>query len=269
MLQPVINYFENDEIQFSQSDLLIYIGQNSFSYAIVSGQKIVRFVKYLENQISNEWIHKFIEETGWKKNEFAHVKLSFNSNEFTLVPYSQQNTDDLLNVLFGFEHHHTQELVFIEKHQVKLVYRIQSNLKNAILQHFEKVQSNHFIAAAINQYAHFSGNKIVLYCLDEYYSIVFFEGSKLITAKTFHNSNNEKLSYQLLGLCQMYHIPVAEVSVFVNGWIHTTSPLFRELSKYFEAVIPDVEGNVLHGHCADFEDHYYSILEPINAIGSL
>jgi Protein of unknown function (DUF3822) len=267
MLQPVISYFENDEIQFSQSDLLIYIGENSFSYAIVSGQKIVRLVKYSDNPITTEWIQIFMKEKGWKKNEFAQVKLSFNTNEFTIVPFGQQNTDDILNVLFGVEQNRSEEIALIEKHQVKLVYRLASELRNALLQHFEKVEWNHHVAAVINHYTHFSGNKIVLHCLDEYYSIVVFEGSKLIAAKTFHNSNNEKLSYQLLGLCQMYHITVSEVTVFINGWIHTTSQLFKELSKYFEAVIPDVEANTLHCDCADFEKHYYSIFEPINAIG--
>lgn len=271
MKQAEISFFSIavQEIDFSNSSLLIYIGNTCFTYAIIKENGIVAFEKYHLAIKEVGILDAFFEEKKWLLKSFLKVKIAYCTNESTLLPsemYNNLHNADVLETVYGDDGF---DKVFIDNcyaHHVNILYRLNRNVLRKVLGFYPLASTSNYLSILLNHYNNFNGNKVVLDCTEDYYVVLIFQNAKLLAAKTFSIQCNEKLAYQVLGLCEMYHLEVGAVHLEISGWLSSTSTLYKELYKYFHHISFSNSSNDLAIANKEYESHFFKVYDYINQL---
>ena len=101
----------------------------------------------------------------------------------------------------------------------------------------------------------------VIFYNDKFIAAFFINGA-LQLLQTFSYQTPEDASYYLLLICRQFNIQPSHITLNISGLIDTQSPLYSELTKYFEEVhyegIPSTYGT--NGILEEYPAHYFSPL---------
>jgi hypothetical protein len=99
----------------------------------------------------------------------------------------------------------------------------------------------------------------VIFYNDKFVTAFFIDGA-LQLLQTFSYQTPEDVSYYLLLICRQFNIPPTNITLNISGLIDTQSPLYVELTKYFEEVhyegVPS--SYVTDGILEEYPAHYFS-----------
>jgi hypothetical protein len=99
----------------------------------------------------------------------------------------------------------------------------------------------------------------VIFYNDKFVTAFFINGA-LQLMQTFSYQTPEDVSYYLLLICKQFNINAKQIILNISGLIDTQSPLYSELTKYFEEVhyegIPSTYGT--NGILEEYPAHYFS-----------
>ena len=99
----------------------------------------------------------------------------------------------------------------------------------------------------------------VIFYNDKFITAFFINGA-LQLMQTFSYQTPEDVSYYLLLICKQFNIPASQILLNISGLIDTQSPLYSELTKYFEQV--NYEGPPssysTNGILEEYPPHYFS-----------
>ena len=99
----------------------------------------------------------------------------------------------------------------------------------------------------------------VIFYNDKFITAFFINGA-LQLLQTFSYQTPEDVSYYLLLICRQFNIHASQITLNISGLIDTQSPLYSELTKYFEELhyegIPSTYGT--NGILEGYPTHYFS-----------
>jgi hypothetical protein len=101
----------------------------------------------------------------------------------------------------------------------------------------------------------------VIFYNDKFITAFFIDGA-LQLLQTFSYQTPEDVSYYLLLISNQFNVKPSQINLNISGLIDTQSPLYGELTKYFEEV--NYEGIPLsygtNGILEEYPTHYFSPL---------
>jgi len=104
------------------------------------------------------------------------------------------------------------------------------------------------------------GNFVRVIFYNDKFITAFFINGALQLLQTFYYQTPEDVSYYLLLICKQFNLHASQVTLNISGLIDTQSPLYSELTKYFEEVhyegIPSSYGT--NGILEEYPSHYFS-----------
>ena len=99
----------------------------------------------------------------------------------------------------------------------------------------------------------------VIFYNDKFVTAFFIDGA-LQLLQTFSYQTPEDVSYYLLLMCRQFNIQPTNITLNISGLIDTQSPLYIELTKYFEEVhyegVPS--SYATNGILEEYPAHYFS-----------
>lgn len=102
--------------------------------------------------------------------------------------------------------------------------------------------------------------RVIFY--NDRFVIAFFINGALQLLQTFSYQTPEDVSYYLLLICKQFNIPATQIALNISGLIDTQSPLYIELTKYFDQLhYEGIPSNyATNGLLEEFPAHYFSPL---------
>ncbi|RRO22849.1 DUF3822 family protein [Flavobacteriaceae bacterium 14752] len=203
----MVNKNNTDTYQFKQ--LSILIGQDGFLFYLhhQSADKSLSLEPLeVTDVLSTKSLNLFKKQLKTYKNlyEFTQLKLAFSNSFYSLVPedyFQEEAKADYLkyNVKLFEEDQIVSE--YIEGIKVYQVYIPLMNYHNAILEHFEEFEYEHFTHSLIKHALPHSfepAQKLWVYVQPTHIDIIAFEGQKFKLCNSFNYETDLDLAYYVL-----------------------------------------------------------------------
>jgi hypothetical protein len=266
MYNASLRFFSDhiEDVDFNLCALNVYIGAKHIAYTLTENNRVVCFEKYDLGEQFQLKLRLFISENRWLSQTYQSVAIAVNSPDFHISPKHLDLSADLLDALHGDVIEAVNHTTYIQKHQLKIDYKVPKEVEEVLTEYFPTASIKPYVALAIAETNSFDGDRMVVHCLDEYYTIVLFKGNKLMAAKTVEAISNEKLSYLLLSYCKLFNIDKSEIKVLLSGWLKEASSLFSEIARYFGHVAIDESYSKFVCDNTDHEQQYFNTFEIIS-----
>lgn len=199
--------------------------------------------------------------------QFGHnASIVYNFADANLLPseyYKSELKVPVTKLLYG----DTESDLIFDEHvndwNIHNVYTVSKDLHTLCREKFRSGQYWHLYTMILrwsrdNKMPAGSFARVIFY--NDKFVTAFFINGALQLLQTFSYQTPEDVSYYLLLICKQFSIPATQITLNISGLIDTQSPLYIELTKYFEEVhfegIPSTYGT--NGILEEFPSHYFS-----------
>lgn len=199
--------------------------------------------------------------------QFNHnANIVYNFPDANLLPseyYKSELKMPVTKLLYG----DTESNLIFDEHvnnwNIHNVYTVSKDLHTLCREKFKGGQYWHLYTMILrwskeNEMPEGNFARVIFY--NDKFVTAFFINGALQLLQTFAYQTPEDVSYYLLLICKQFIIPATQITLNISGLIDTQSPLYIELTKYFEDVryegIPSAYGT--NGILEEFPQHYFS-----------
>lgn len=249
------NFFEIKEKTNQESVLIINISEHSFelvtfsdeSYSPVKLAELV-FKDPFRDQIEmSDFFGQFIEEFELKSKNYKTININWLNKHFTMVPssfYVEEKAKEVLEFNVGAVEN---ELVFTNDvlGDIKLIYSIPTELKNAIDKLFPHHNLKHFGFSSIQLFlTHFQlkNTDVFLNVHEQQIELLIKKDKKLLLYNVFNAKSDEDVLYYLLFSIEQFNLNPLTLKLAFSGNRATDDELFKAIKKYLkyaEVVVSD------------------------------
>jgi hypothetical protein len=160
------------------------------------------------------------------------------------------------------------ELIFdegVSDWNIHNIYTVSKDLHTLCRDKFKGGQYWHLYTMILrwskeNEMPHGNFARVIFY--NDKFITAFFINGALQLLQTFSYQTPEDVSYYLLLISKQFNVKPSQITLNISGLIDTQSPLYSELTKYFEEVnyegIPSSYGT--NGILEEYPTHYFSPL---------
>ncbi|MEO6813403.1 MAG: DUF3822 family protein [Ginsengibacter sp.] len=197
----------------------------------------------------------------WLTKKFNKTFIIYSTPESVLVPFSLYDSaqnEAVLNLVHGDLH--SQETILsdlITEQQVYNIFRIPTQIYNAVQNQFFNVKSVHQYSRILKQKAPEKDKLAVIFYTQKMVISLFKEGKyHLINSFTFRTA--EEVSYIILDIRQQFD--VNDIDIEMSGLIEENSALYKEIYKYFTNIsfYDNPKGCSYPTELSDYPAHYFS-----------
>ena len=264
---------EFDPKRSEQLDLLVKIGLDSFSYAIIDGEQKLIYAVFDEQECENgyEKLSQRLKVDSYLKLPFKNVKVAGHTQNQVLVP----------NELFDLENleMHTSyftdkdvESVFVQPFAsagATSVFALPKSAESEINLQWPDSIKLHENAGILNLVTSFSTDTLVLNFTVGNFEVIFAKDKQVILQQNFQFDDVEEFTYYLLLLANQLQIDTKAISIKTCGIIDQNDEKWKVLTQYFNSVdtltiATGLDSTILD----DMPTHYYTTLLSLYACGS-
>ncbi|RYG08847.1 MAG: DUF3822 family protein [Chitinophagaceae bacterium] len=245
--------------------LLVKIGTDTFSYAIIDSERKFVHVVYDEQECESgyEKLKERLKIDSYLRLAYANVKVATHTQNIIFVPKELFNENDVPlytkffadvdseNVYVQPSLQQSIHTIFSLPHSVEKV--IQENWSNSV-----KMQQN---AGLIELTAKINTNSLIIDFTVGSFQLFYIKDEKIAFTQSYQFEDVEEFTYYLLLIVSQLNINVKEINIKTCGIIHEGDAKWNLLIQYFNkvdflAISSNLDTNILD----DMPAHYYTSL---------
>ncbi len=185
--------------------------------------------------------------------------LFYNFSEFVLIPkpfYSEHNASSILDVQYPITQN---DIVLTDSSQnIMNVYAVPKLLHEIILQ-----KNIPFLHSASCQLNIEDGILAIFY--ENSVKLILHQYGKLQFNQQFSFQNPPEAAYHILNVCRQHELDVEEETVRIAGMVDEQSPLYNEISKFFNVSFAVTEQITKAATISAYPDHFFYHLMALSA----
>lgn len=247
----------------SVCNLLIKIGVDSFSYAIInnSTQQVMSLYDEQECDISSMNFDLLFEKSELLNLPYQQVQIAIYGEDEISIPNElfDENSIGLHSKLIKNNSFINQ---FKQNHfDFTTIFGLARPLQTAITNQLNNVKIYPHFAGLLALAENTKDNQLFLDFSANSFTALFVKDGKVIFQKCYETVNAEELNYFILLLINQLNISTSEIAVHLSGIIHTDDHKYECLQKYFPKIefvtlVTEINVELLE----DMPVHYYTNL---------
>ena len=238
-MKPVFKIGHSEDLNTSQANLLMEIGETHFCFAITDhmDQMMVRSVYYAAEEMDrDDLLKKVLQIHPELKQPFRQTVIGYYMRENILIPsklYHFEETKKLLQSLYEKEQNTTIS-ESVSEWQLYNAYNVPVSLHELLTRNFATGNFWHVYSVILkNRIDQHDGGKLIIDFKTDSFSIVVLKNNSLLLAQIFAYSQPADILYWLLKICKEFSLSQNEVKLLISGLIDKRSAMYKELDQYF------------------------------------
>lgn len=244
----------------SACNLLVKIGIDSFSYAIINNptQQVMALYDEQECDINSLNFDELFENNDLLSLAYQQVQIaSYSDNEIS-IPNAlfDEKSMELHSKLIK---NSTVVHQFQQKHfDFTTILGLEKNVQTAIDNQFSKVKIYPHHAGLLALAENIKEASLFLDFSAKSFTTLFVEDEKVVFQKCYETVNTEELNYFILLLINQLATDTSEITVHLSGIIHLDDHKYQCLQKYFSKIeFSKFGSDVNMALLEDLPAHYY------------
>lgn len=197
----------------------------------------------------------------WLSQRFKKASMFYSVAESVLVPFSLYDStqnNEVLNLVHGdLQNPSTVLTDVITEQEVYNIFRVPTQVYNAVQSQFPNINSSHQYSALLKQKM-LDGNKLAVIFYSQKIVVSLFKDGKYHLFNSFNYRTAEDVSYTLLNICQQFETP--DIDLEISGLLEKDSALFKEVYKYFTNItFASLPSDCIYSdEILQYPSHYFS-----------
>jgi hypothetical protein len=275
-MKPVFKIGNSEELNASQANLLMEIGETHCCFAVVdhANKMIVHSVYYATDGTDKDDVLKKILQTHPElKRSFRQTVIGYYVRENVLIPsrfYHYEETKKLLQTLYEKEQN-TTVTESISEWQLHNAYNVPVSLHEMLGRSFATGNFWHIYSVILkNGIEQHGGGDLVIDFKTDSFSVVVLKNNAILLAQIFAYAEPADILYWLLKTCKEFSLSQDEVKLTISGLIDKRSAIYKELHQYFLNIEFATIGNDLRlsNEFHEYPLHFFSSLFKLAACAS-
>jgi hypothetical protein len=227
-----------DPSMASTCSLLVKIGIDSFSYAIVSKstRQVVAVYDEQECNISQLNLTERFKNDSYLKLPYQHTKLAVYTDTEISIPNDifDESSIELHSKLMK---NNTVINLFRQNHfGFTTIFGLQQSLQDILTSQLSNLKIYSHNAGLLNIAEDTKNDQLFLDFSANSFTALFIKNQKVIFQKCYEVENIEELNYFILLLINQLAISLTEVIIRLSGIIHVDDKKYECLQKYFTTI---------------------------------
>ena len=238
-MKPVFKIGRSDDLNTSQANLLMEIGETHFCFAITDhiDQMMMQSVYYAaDGNDRDDMLKKVLQIHPELKRPFRQTVISYYMRENILIPsklYHFEETKKLLQALYEKEQNTTIS-ESVSEWQLYNAYNVPVSLHELLNRSFATGNFWHVYSVILkNRIDQHEGGKLIIDFKTDSFSIVVIKNNSILLAQIFAYLKPADILYWLLKICREFSLSQNEVKLVISGLIDRRSAMYKDLDQYF------------------------------------
>jgi len=238
-MKPVFKIGTSEEVNPSQANLLMEIGETHCCFAITGhpDQMMVQSVYYAaEENDRDDILKKVLQAHPELTRSFRQTVIGYYMRENILIPsklYHFEETKKLLQALYEKDQNTTIS-ESVSEWQLYNAYNVPISLHELLSRNFATGNFWHVYSVILkNKIEQHEGGKLVIDFKTDSFSVVVIKHHSILLAQIFAYSKPADILYWLLKICREFSLFQNEVQLLISGLIDKRSAMYRDLDQYF------------------------------------
>ena len=238
-MKPVFKIGNSGDLDASQADLLMEIGETHCCFAITNhaDQMMVQSVYYAAEEHDTDDILKTVLQAHPElKRSFRQTAIGYYMRENILVPsklYHFEETKKLLQALYEKDLNTTIS-ESVSEWQLYNTYNVPVSLHELLNRNFATGNFWHVYSIVLkNRIDPDEGGRLIADFKTDSFSVVVIKHQAILLAQIFAYSKPADILYWLLKICKEFSLSQNEVKLLISGLIDKRSAVYRDLDQYF------------------------------------
>ncbi len=238
-MKPVFKIGHSEDVNTSQANLLMEIGETHCCFAIIGHpeQVMVQSVYYTaEENYIDDTLKKVLQVHPELKQSFRQTVIGYYMRENILIPsklYHFEETKKLLQALYEKDQNTTIS-ESVSEWQLYNAYNVPVSLHELLSRSFATGNFWHMYSVILkNKIEHHENGRLVVDFKTDSFSVVVVKHHSILLAQIFAYSKPADILYWLLKICKEFSLSQNEVVLLISGLIDKRSAMYRDLDQYF------------------------------------
>jgi uncharacterized protein DUF3822 len=272
-MKPVFKIGTSENVNTSQANLLMEIGETHCCFAIIDypDQVMVQSVYYAaEDNYSDDMLKKVLQTHPELKQSFRQTVICYYMRENILIPsklYHFEETKKLLQALYEKDQNTTIS-ESVSEWQLYNAYNVPVVLHELLSRSFATGNFWHMYSVILkNKIEQHENGKLIIDFKTDSFSVVVIKHHSILLAQIFAYSKPADILYWLLKICKEFSLSQNEVTLLISGLIDKRSAMYRDLDQYFLNIefAPIANGVKLSNPFHEYPVHFFSSLYKLAA----
>lgn len=272
-MKPVFKIGHSDDLNTSQANLLMEIGESHCCFAIANhaDRMMIQSVFYAaEDSDRDDLLKKVLQAHPELKQSFRQTVIGYYMRENILIPsklYHFEETKKLLQALYEKEQNSAIS-ESVSEWQLYNAYNVPVSLHELLSRSFATGNFWHVYSITLkNRIEQQEGGKFIIDFKTDSFSIVVIKDNSILLAQIFAYSKPADILYWLLKICREFSLDQNEVSLLLSGLIDRKSAIYKDLDQYFLNIefASIINGVRLSNQFHEYPVHFFSSLYKLAA----
>jgi len=272
-MKPVFKIGHSDDLNTSQANLLMEIGETHCCFAIANhaDRMMIQSVFYTaEDSDGDDLLKKVLQAHPELKQSFRQTVIGYYMRENILIPsklYHFEETKKLLQTLYEKEQNSAIS-ESVSEWQLYNAYNVPLPLHELLSRSFATGNFWHVYSITLkNSIEQQEGGKLIIDFKTDSFSIVVTKNNSILLAQIFAYSKPADILYWLLKICREFSLAQNEVSLLLSGLIDRKSAIYKDLEQYFLNIefASIINGVRLSNPFHEYPVHFFSSLYKLAA----
>lgn len=238
-LQLIEGNFESQ--QSGKSDLLIYIGSDHISYAIVDkGREQLKALVDYKAGVSD--LHEIMQTDRYLKYYYGKIKIITNTFKFTFIPRDIYDSSEIADYSKFISPKSPADIITndIKAFRIKNIMAVDADFQEKITSHFNQPvfysQANPFIEGVRKIAQETDKYRLCINLHSEMMEIAIINDENLLFYNLFETRTPDEFNYFLLLVIKQFDLNAENTSVLIAGRVETNDESYLRLEKYFNHI---------------------------------
>jgi len=272
-MKPVFKIGRSEEINASQANLLMEIGETHCCFAVTDhvDQMMMHSVYYAaEESDRDDMLKNVLHAHPELKRPFRQIVIGYYMRENILIPsklYHFEETKKLLQALYEKEQTTTIS-ESVSEWQLYNAYNVPVSLHELLSRSFATGNFWHVYSIILkNKIQQHEGGTFIIDFKTDSFSTVVIKNNTILLAQIFAYSKPADILYWLLKICKEFTLSQNEIRLLISGLIDKRSAIYKDLDQYFLNIefAPIVNGVRLSNPFHEYPIHFFSSLYKLAA----
>jgi len=238
-MKPVFKIGHSEDVNTSQANLLMEIGETHCCFAIIGypEQVMVQSVYYAaEENDRDDMLKKLLQAHPELTRSFRQTVIGYYMRENILIPsklYHFEETKKLLQALYEKDQNTTIS-ESVSEWQLYNAYNVPVALHELLSRSFATGNFWHMYSVTLkNKIEQHENGRLVIDFKTDSFSVIVIKHPSILLAQIFAYSKPADILYWLLKICREFSLSQNEVTLLISGLIDKRSAMYRDLDQYF------------------------------------
>ena len=222
-----------------QPVLSIRLGEKHCCFSVTDfiSKELKSLAYYTSDEVNDIFLQELFAAHPELNAAFYQVLICYDypqSSFVSLKEYKYEDTNLLLNAMYGLNGTATILSELIAEWQLYNVYAVPKNVQDWVSKKFVARKHWHQYSVSIkNINPGTVGGSLLVDLRKDDFTVLATDNNKLLLAQTFLYSTPDDVLYYLLKICEQFELSQKEVHISLSGLVDQQSALYRELYQYF------------------------------------